>query len=307
MATASTGLHEGPQQFNALAHAVISAVIKESAEQFEDLGMSQELRIMQDQWVQRLKAQVAEGPRLAAVHTTVPSLLPPGAPVDDSLEEAPPEAPVDTALHRSGILPRIDSVNANGQFGSEIALAALASRLWNVTYESPRAKWLRIDMLRPKATIQLYASGKVVITGAASEEGTHQAGRRLERVLRKAGLSDLKDAKLGSVNVTNIFATASLPFDVRLVQLSAALGLGFNPERAPKLHWRLDSPPATLEISSKGNVGISGVTGWQDLVTAFEQAYPKLKEFSSPRSQLATGPLSAPGASGWEPGHPTAP
>ena len=72
----------------------------------------------------------------------------------------------------------------------------------------------------PKTTALIFASGKMVVTGAKSEEQSKLAARKYARIIQKLGFQ----AKFTDFKIQNIVGSCDVKFPVRLEGLSAAHG-----------------------------------------------------------------------------------
>jgi transcription initiation factor TFIID TATA-box-binding protein len=97
-------------------------------------------------------------------------------------------------LKKSGIIiigkPELNVVNivASASLGGMIDLEKSAYELGRTMYEPEQFPGLIYRMDEPKVVILLFASGKLVCTGAKREEDVHEAVRRLHKALEKEEL-----------------------------------------------------------------------------------------------------------------------
>ena len=108
-------------------------------------------------------------------------------------------------LKENGIIiinrPKIDVVNlvASGNLGERIDLEKTFRRMENVIYEPEQFPGLIYRMEDPKTVILLFASGKVVCTGAKREKDVYRAIETISRILEEKNCLYLSDvAKNGS-------------------------------------------------------------------------------------------------------------
>ena len=81
--------------------------------------------------------------------------------------------------------PKIDVVNVVGtaDVGGEIDLETMSDVLENVMYEPEQFPGLVYRMTEPKVVLLVFASGKLVITGARREEQVHEAADKIRAIL----------------------------------------------------------------------------------------------------------------------------
>jgi transcription initiation factor TFIID TATA-box-binding protein len=96
-------------------------------------------------------------------------------------------------FYKHGILitgkPRvqIQNVVASANLNAEVNLEIAAEQLDNVMYEPEQFPGLIYKMNDPKVVLLIFSSGKMVITGAKSEEEVAQAVRNIHEKLKSIG------------------------------------------------------------------------------------------------------------------------
>lgn len=68
----------------------------------------------------------------------------------------------------------------------------------------------------PQVTASIWSSGKIVCTGAPSEEQAKSASRRVARVLQRMGFR----VKFSSYRVVNVLGTCRMPFGIKIGEFS---------------------------------------------------------------------------------------
>ena len=68
----------------------------------------------------------------------------------------------------------------------------------------------------PKTTALIFASGKMVVTGAKSEDDSRLASRKYARIVQKLGF----DAKFSEFKIQNIVGSCDVEFPIRLEGLA---------------------------------------------------------------------------------------
>jgi transcription initiation factor TFIID TATA-box-binding protein len=92
-------------------------------------------------------------------------------------------------LKTNGIIilgkPKIDVVNmvASANLHGKIDLEAMSDVLEHVMYEPEQFPGLIYRMTEPKVVLLVFASGKLVITGAKREEQVHEAVEKIRAIL----------------------------------------------------------------------------------------------------------------------------
>jgi len=72
----------------------------------------------------------------------------------------------------------------------------------------------------PKTTALIFASGKMVVTGAKSEEQSRLAARKYARIIQKLGFP----ARFSEFKIQNIVGSCDVKFPIRLEGLACAHG-----------------------------------------------------------------------------------
>jgi transcription initiation factor TFIID TATA-box-binding protein len=70
----------------------------------------------------------------------------------------------------------------------------------------------------PKTTALIFASGKMVVTGAKSEDDSRLASRKYARIIQKLGF----DARFQEFKIQNIVGSCDVKFPIRLEGLAFA-------------------------------------------------------------------------------------
>jgi transcription initiation factor TFIID TATA-box-binding protein len=108
----------------------------------------------------------------------------------------------------------------------------------------------------PKTTALIFASGKMVVTGAKSEDQAHIAARKYARIIQKLGFP----AKFQDFKIQNIVGSCDVKFPIRLEGLQFAHGhySSYEPELFPGLIYRMVQPKVVLLIFVSGKIVLTG-------------------------------------------------
>mmetsp|Transcript_24827 Transcript_24827/g.77249 ORF Transcript_24827/g.77249 Transcript_24827/m.77249 type:complete len:243 (+) Transcript_24827:28-756(+) len=189
----------------------------------------------------------------------------------------PTEPAVDRERHPSGIVPVLQNVVATVNLGCPLDLKKIAMHARNAEYNPKRFTAVIMRLLDPKTTALIFASGKVVVTGAKSEEAARLAARKYARIVQKLDFP----ARFTEFKVQNMVASCDVKFPIRLEGLAAQHGhfSSYEPELFPGLIYRHQNPKMVLLIFVSGKVVITGAKDRQDIYTAFENMYNVLRRF----------------------------
>jgi transcription initiation factor TFIID TATA-box-binding protein len=108
----------------------------------------------------------------------------------------------------------------------------------------------------PKTTALIFASGKMVVTGAKSEDDSRLASRKYARIIQKLGF----DAKFTEFKIQNIVGSCDVKFPIRLEGLHYGHGKfsSYEPELFPGLIYRMLKPKVVLLIFVSGKIVLTG-------------------------------------------------
>ncbi|XP_067398359.1 TATA box-binding protein-like 1 [Emydura macquarii macquarii] len=140
----------------------------------------------------------------------------------------------------------------------------------NVIYKRDVGKVL-MKLRKPRITATIWSSGKVICTGATSEEEAKFGARRLARSLQKLGFQVI----FTDFKVVNVLAVCNMPFEIRLPEFTKSNRphASYEPELHPAVCYRIKPLRATLQIFSTGSITVTG-PNVKAVASAVEQIYP---------------------------------
>ncbi|KAG2272093.1 hypothetical protein Bca52824_066648 [Brassica carinata] len=185
--------------------------------------------------------------------------------------------PVDLAEHPSGIVPTLQNIVSTVNLDCKLDLKAIALQARNAEYNPKRFAAVIMRIREPKTTALIFASGKMVCTGAKSEYFSKMAARKYARIVQKLGFP----AKFKDFKIQNIVGSCDVKFPIRLEGLaySHAAFSSYEPELFPGLIYRMKVPKIVLLIFVSGKIVITGAKMREETYKAFENIYPVLTEF----------------------------
>ncbi|KAK3389158.1 transcription factor TFIID-domain-containing protein [Podospora didyma] len=174
-------------------------------------------------------------------------------------------------------LPTIQNVVATVNLECRLDLKVIAEQARNVEYNRHKFHALVQRIRDPKTTALVFASGKLVITGAKSERLAHLAGRRHARAIQKCGFR----TKFLDFKVQNFVGSVGCNFYIRLDGIHARYHqfATYEPELFPGLVYRLVKPLVVVLIFANGKVVLTGAKTEDQLFDAFANIYPILLDF----------------------------
>jgi len=193
-------------------------------------------------------------------------------------EQTLPADAIDLKVHPSGIIPQIQNVVSTVNLCCKLDLKQIAMRARNAEYNPKRFSAVVMRIREPKTTALIFASGKMVITGAKSEKASRLAARKYARIIQKLGYSDTKFTEF---KVQNMVGSCDVKFPIRLEGLAYEHDdySSYEPELFPGLIYRMVQPKIVLLIFVSGKVVLTGAKTREQLYEAFENLYPVLTEF----------------------------
>lgn len=182
-----------------------------------------------------------------------------------------------------GIVPVIQNVVATTNLDVQLDLKRIALRARNAEYNPKRFAAVIMRIREPKTTALIFSSGKIVVTGAKSENESTRASRKYAKIVHKLGYDK---AKFKEFTVQNIVASCDVNFPVGLEGLAHAHSqfCTYEPELFPGLIYRMYKPKIVLLIFVSGKVVLTGAKERQDIYDAFDNIYHVLQTFRKARN-----------------------
>lgn len=182
-----------------------------------------------------------------------------------------------TVSNRSGIVPTLQNVVATVNLNCKLDLKNIALRARNAEYNPKRFAAVIMRIREPKTTALIFASGKIVITGAKSEKQSRMAAQRYAKIINKLGFN----ANFGDFKIQNIVSSCDTKFSIRLEGLAYAHSnyCSYEPELFPGLIYRMVKPKIVLLIFVSGKIVLTGAKVRDDIYQAFENIYPVLTQY----------------------------
>eukprot|EP01134_Creolimax_fragrantissima_P005116 CFRG5116T1 len=198
----------------------------------------------------------------------------------NALTIVPDEKGVDLNQHPSGIIPELQNIVSTVNLGVKLDLKNIALHARNAEYNPKRFAAVIMRIREPKTTSLIFASGKMVCTGAKSEEMSKLAARKYARIIQKLGFK----ARFTEFKIQNIVGSCDVKFPIRLEGLAFTHGnfASYEPELFPGLIYRMMEPKIVLLIFVSGKVVLTGAKEREQIYEAFENIYPVLTEFRKP-------------------------
>lgn len=143
---------------------------------------------------------------------------------------------------------------------------------------------------RPYTTATIWSSGKIVCTGATSEEESKIAGRKFARKLQRLGYK----VTFTNFRIVNVLGTCGMPFRIKIAGFSQKYpkDASYEPELHPGVTYKIKDPKATLKIFSTGSITVTAPCV-ANVQAAIEHIFPLVSEFKAEDKEIVDKNLIA--------------
>lgn len=172
----------------------------------------------------------------------------------------------------------IQNVVTSTGIDQELNLDQLAHDLDEADYNPENFPGVVYRTQDPKAAALIFRSGKIVCTGANSEEAARGSLSIVFDTLRDLGI-DVAESPL--IEVQNIVASVDFGHSLNLNAIAIGLGLEnieYEPEQFPGLVYRLDEPSVVALLFGSGKAVITGAKTTDDVTQATNATEARLTD-----------------------------
>ncbi len=170
----------------------------------------------------------------------------------------------------------VENVVASASVDQKIDLNIITQTFPDVEYHPEQFPGLVFRIKSPKTAILIFSSGKMVCTGAKSEEQSITAVRIVVQKLRKGGIKIKKDAV---ITIQNMVASANLGGKIHLEQAARSLPRSmYEPEQFPGLIHRMIDPKTVILLFASGKLVCTGVKKESDVYRSVYNLHTLLEE-----------------------------
>ena len=150
----------------------------------------------------------------------------------------------------------IENVVASATVNQKVDLNQITRDFPDVEYHPDQFPGLVFRLKSPKTATLIFSSGKMVCTGAKSEDMAKKAVNTVVQKLRKGGVEIIKDAE---IQIQNIVSSASLGGKVHLEEAARRLEKSmYEPEQFPGLIHRMSDPKTVILLFASGKLVCTG-------------------------------------------------
>lgn len=137
----------------------------------------------------------------------------------------------------------------------KIDLNQIARKLPDVEYNPERFPGLVMRIEKPRATILIFSTGKMVVTGLRKASESDKVVQKVIKNIKKAGIY----VKNPVITIQNIVASGDLHTNIDLNMAAIVMEYAmYEPEVFPGLIYRMQDPKTVFLIFSTGRIVCTG-------------------------------------------------
>ncbi len=170
----------------------------------------------------------------------------------------------------------IENVVASATIDQRLDLKDITKKFPDVEWNPEQFPGAVFRLKTPKTATLLFRTGKMVCTGAKSEEMARKAVKTVVQQLRKGKIMIKKEA---TVTIQNIVASINLGGRVHLEEAARSLPRSmYEPEQFPGLIHRMLDPKTVILIFSSGKLVCTGGRTEKDVYRSVNNLHSMLEE-----------------------------
>lgn len=170
----------------------------------------------------------------------------------------------------------IENVVASASVDQRLDLNEITKKFPDTEYHPEQFPGLVFRIKSPKTATLIFSSGKMVCTGAKSEEQSISAVRTVVQKLRKGKVKVKNDPV---IVIQNIVASVNLGGKVHLERAARSLPRSmYEPEQFPGLIHRMLDPKTVILLFSSGKLVCTGAKKEPDVYRSVNNLHALLEE-----------------------------
>jgi transcription initiation factor TFIID TATA-box-binding protein len=170
----------------------------------------------------------------------------------------------------------IQNVVASVTLNQKLDLQAIQNAFPQVDYKPAQFPGLVFRLEKPRTATLIFSSGKMVCTGAKSEEEARRAVMRVVRLLKEKGFL-IKEEPI--IEIQNIVASIDLFGRIDLELAANTLeNVMYEPEQFPGLIYRMPSPKVVILMFASGKLVCTGAKTESEVHEAIRKLSEELRE-----------------------------
>ena len=170
----------------------------------------------------------------------------------------------------------VENVVASASIDQKVDLIEISEKFPDTEYNPEQFPGLVFRIKNPKTATLIFRTGKMVCTGAKSEEMARKAVKTIVQNLRKGGIKIKKDA---TVTIQNIVAAVNLGGKIHLEIAARKLPRSmYEPEQFPGLIHRMLDPKTVILLFASGKLVCTGAKNESDVYRSVHNLHSLLEE-----------------------------
>jgi transcription initiation factor TFIID TATA-box-binding protein len=191
-------------------------------------------------------------------------------------------------VNKNNSLPKLQNIVSTANLKCVLDLREIALKAKNAEYNPKKFAAVIMRIKEPKTTALIFSSGKMVCTGARTEEESKQASRIYAKIILKLGFP----VKFSEFKVQNIVASCDVKFPIRLEGMANTFlkFCSYEPEMFPGLIFHMLEPKIVFLIFVSGKIVLTGAKNREDIYKAYDNILPYLMQFRKSEFKLENQP-----------------
>jgi transcription initiation factor TFIID TATA-box-binding protein len=170
----------------------------------------------------------------------------------------------------------IQNVVASVTLNQRLDLQAIQNAFPEVEYKPAQFPGLVFRLAKPKTATLIFSSGKMVCTGAKSEEEAIKAVKTVVKLLKKYNFL-IREEPI--IEIQNIVASIDLKGQINLENAAQKLeNVMYEPEQFPGLIYRMSSPKVVILMFASGKLVCTGAKYEREVYEAINKLTEELNK-----------------------------
>ena len=205
--------------------------------------------------------------------------------VEEEVEEEKTHDEATESEKKEGLDYKIENVVATVvvEITEKIDLNIIARKHADVEYNPERFPGLVMRILKPKATILIFSTGKMVVTGMRKASEADRVVEKVLKNIRKAGIK----VSNPEITIQNIVASGDLHTNIDLNMAAIIMEYAmYEPEVFPGLIYRMQEPKTVFLIFSTGRIVCTGAKKKEIVREAVKKLNKEVRELGVAKKDL---------------------
>ena len=205
--------------------------------------------------------------------------------IEEEDEEEKTHDEADEIEKKEGLDYKIENVVATVvvEITEKIDLNIIARKHADVEYNPERFPGLVMRILKPKATILIFSTGKMVVTGMRKASEADRVVEKVLKNIRKAGIK----VSNPEITIQNIVASGDLHTNIDLNMAAIVMEYAmYEPEVFPGLIYRMQEPKTVFLIFSTGRIVCTGAKKKEIVREAVRKLNVQVRELGVAKTDL---------------------